>query len=982
MPLVEVGNEIVEFPDSMSPEEISAVIKTQFAGSQNAPPGQASAQLNPNLPGAADQQRAMVEAYARGDIGPAGYQIKGPTLPGQETYEELNQQPGISLDTQTGASAGLRGKLAMLGGETAQLKYLADKFGPENVRVDTEGTPIIRMPGEDGQPRDILVDERRMSAKDFMDLLPLVPEVAGAIFGVGKVRNIGKLGSLMGLKGAMRDVAAGAIGGQLAGGASDATAQAMAGQLPAVGEIAQRRAANAGLEMATGGLLSAGAAGARGLFQKVTGPFSGQAGPVQKAAIQAVEDIKGRTGIDLMLSPAERTGNELLSMGETFLSNVPGGKGKMSRALQQREETIRAFQGHIMGTAPLPESQAIGKRTVELFDRAADLKRQASTRAEQQAIKELDETILSEIDRLSVSDRQLIAPQVGKNIRAAITAKRDAFKDQSKQLYDLVAADPNGKKPIVPTVRLRSAIRSIEQELVKDAGRPVSITSMTSMTPRTEIQRDVIPILNRGDILAKLGGLKRLPDNMTLEEVRNARRAINDMIEAGQSLPDVPTRHLVKLADALTESMSDAVRGLPSGELKDKLARANKYYRDNHGQFREKGISDLFRTPDAGYVGDTEIVRRIVANGGNTDALLQAKRLLGEKSPEYAQLKRMALEAVYDTTLLDLDGKFAAASSVVDRISRLDKAVREELLDEPAIQSMSAVQRLAKSMGKGEIDLGVFKTALSGKRSLYSALEQARRAFTEQQKFFNNKVMKPFLKGEGDVTAIAPEDFVHKWLGLASIDQTKEAMNLIAREDPALMAGIRRKTIQDIFQSAARNPKGADVLRNLEGDPTAMVSAQRVYDNVFKDASTRSKYETVLDKTTMQNLEDYLKFEIAREAKEETARNAGGLVGGKITSDMLSLQAAGFYRFLKFRTAATILNSGLPLRYIGSNYTAPDVTILTPGIAASTPIIRGLVEEFGEESPALLQIIDGIAKGLTGQTQTDPQTGYSNPATP
>lgn len=982
MPLVEVGNEVVEFPDSMSPEEISAVIKQQFGGAQNAPPMSATATLNAATPGAQALQQQMVGAYGRGDIAPGGLQIKGPTLPGQETYQELNQAQGVPLDTQTGFPGADRAKMAMLGSDDSRLKFLVDRFGPENVRVDTEGTPIVRMTDEQGQPRDILVDERRMTGKDLLDMVDLAPELLGAMVGVGGGRGMGLLSKFKGLAGAARDVVAGAVGGQVAGGASDTISQAAAGQLPNMPEIAQRRAANAGLEMATGGLLSAGAAGARGLLQRVVAPFAGQAGPVQQQAVQAVQDLKSRTGIELMLSPAEKTGNEFLSMGETFLGNVPGGKGKMGRAMAKREEAIRAFQGYVMGTGSLPDNQAIGKRVVDLFDQTANAKRTASTAAEKEAVRQLDETILGELDRLSVADRQLLTPDVGRNIRTAVAAKRDAFKAESRTLYDLVAADPNGKKAIVPSVRLRNAIRDIEKELVKDAGKVVKeVSPILDAKGRPtvigeKLVRETIPALNRGDILAKLGGLKRLPDNMTLDEVRNVRRAINDLIEAGQSLPDVPTRHLVKLANSLTESMSDAVRGLPSGELKDKLARANKFYRENNGQYRESGIADLFRPTDApGYVGDAEVVRRIVANGGNPDALFQAKRVLGDASPEYAQLKRMALEAVYDTTLLDLDGKMASASAIVDRITRLDKSVRKELFDDVAIANLSAVQSLAKHLGKGEIDLEVFKTALAGKTKLYQALDKARKAFQDQRRVFNNKVMQPFLRGEGDVTAIAPEDFVHKWLGLASVDQTKEAMNLIAREDQALMSKIRRKTIQDIFQSAARAPKGEDILRNIEGDATAMVSAKSMYNAVYKDPAAVAKYKAVLGPTTMQNLEDYLKFEIARETKNAIGKNAGGLVGGNITADILSGSPQGIVRAGKFRLAAAILNSPLPLRYLGSNVEIPDITTITPLIAASEPIMRQLVEEFGDESPGLIRMLDTMARGLTGQTQPGTQPG-------
>jgi hypothetical protein len=119
----------------------------------------------------------------------------------------------------------------MIKSKNDQLDLLRRTKGGENVRMSPEGEFIYRTTDDEGKQRDVLVDERGMGLKDFIDVLKEAPALALSIM---TTKNI-PVGSI--LKQAL--VGAGTYAG--AAGLTEVGGRAAAGAPLEVGETIKRR---------------------------------------------------------------------------------------------------------------------------------------------------------------------------------------------------------------------------------------------------------------------------------------------------------------------------------------------------------------------------------------------------------------------------------------------------------------------------------------------------------------------------------------------------------------------------------------------------------------------------------------------------------------------------------------------------------------------------------------------------------------------
>ena len=165
------------------------------------------------------------------------------------SFEDLLQESKIAdedadFDYETGATSGLRALVSF--GETEEEKeaILLKKVGKEGYTKDSKGrlalTPIgQKKVGMQPSDKNVVLEEKGFSARDFADLAGVVPETVGSI-----------VGGILGLPGGVFGSAAGAAAGAATGQAAEEGIEALLGvqqqTLPEVGKDLAKEAALAG----------------------------------------------------------------------------------------------------------------------------------------------------------------------------------------------------------------------------------------------------------------------------------------------------------------------------------------------------------------------------------------------------------------------------------------------------------------------------------------------------------------------------------------------------------------------------------------------------------------------------------------------------------------------------------------------------------------------------------------------------------------
>jgi hypothetical protein len=153
----------------------------------------------------------------------------------EEAYMRRTEEPGVPLDVNTGADLMTRLKLSVIKSKNDQLDLLRRTKGGENVRLSPEGEFIYRVTDDEGKQRDILVDERGMGLKDFVDIAKEAPALAASIM---TTKNI-PVGSIL------KQAFFGALSYAGVAGLTEVGGRAAAGAPLEVGETIKRRGEDA-----------------------------------------------------------------------------------------------------------------------------------------------------------------------------------------------------------------------------------------------------------------------------------------------------------------------------------------------------------------------------------------------------------------------------------------------------------------------------------------------------------------------------------------------------------------------------------------------------------------------------------------------------------------------------------------------------------------------------------------------------------------
>ena len=366
------------------------------------------------------------------------------------------------------------------------------EYGQGNVRLVGD-TPIVRTVGEDGNPRDIVVDEDSMTWDDLADMGVAVPEIAGALGVVlsrgraarGKPLPKGWLGRIGGF---LKESALAATGGQAAGGVTDLTTRlrdmpnTFGSSLPEKAEaidpmeIVKTRLFLGMIDTATGGAGElAGFAVMRGA-NMARNPFAGSRGQKQSDMIAAAKFLEENV-IDAAGNPVKildnlplgaTTGNRLVSRIEGWSETILARSGPMAKKEEELVKTMRDALNVIVAKDKFPSDYDIGAKIISGFkdvsSKAGKAEKVATWEVSRVGSKEVRDALNLQAGKDSLHLRE----KAGETVRAAVIKKRnDAKTKHFAPLYDNVSNLVNqlDDPSIVSFGKVNNLIKKIEGHL-------------------------------------------------------------------------------------------------------------------------------------------------------------------------------------------------------------------------------------------------------------------------------------------------------------------------------------------------------------------------------------------------------------------------------------------------------------------------------------------------------------------------------------
>lgn len=900
----------------------------------------------------------------------------------ERAYREQAEEPGVPLDIESGVSPWERFMLSFRREKESQVKYLQNKYGENNVRLDPNGELIVRALDPSTQKaRDILVDPQKMSAKDLIDIAGAIPEIAASMVAIRTGRGVAP--GLKGLGALGRDVLAGALGGESAGLLKDVGVQSYdyGGPPPNIPKIAKERAAMGLGDIAMGTATMA----VPRLFNFARAPLAGAAKSVQFDNLAAKEYVKSKYGIDIPQTIGEMTGSPLFTRSETFFEKLPGGSEPFRALRAEQEDALRKLQLIMMGKQP-PTDEAAGRAMIDALMAKIAPVQTAVTGAERELAQAGTKGIEKIVSDVTMPESQVLREETGKAIREGVIARRDAAKAEADKLYGIVRSLPGGTGKVFEGEGLQDSFKSILKNLpsVEETTEvPTGILGprgepLMATTTGKKLLKEFVP----PNIVSRLREITSLESpKFSLSDLQQMRREVYDDIEKGSGVPGLGTHYLNDIGKALTRAIDDGINGLPTGDLKTALQNANSFYKEKVIPFNRIGLTELFRNPDeAGGLSNTEVLTRVFGGGKATQNYNLMKEVLGPASPEFTRLKRAVADNILDRSRYPGEELIDPQSF----LSNIYNFKREfgEMADDIFGKKLTDLFTQAKVAGIGNIadkvnarDFAKLITDPSPTATKLRALIQAEK---ERDTLYKNEILRLVAKGELPDKGINPVDFVNRFVELGTPTQIKQAMDLLA-DKPDLVNDIKAKVVEKVFRDAARPATPGDIGKLLSGDPTRIVSATSVFKQI-EDPNVRDKIVNIIGKDTYEDLRNYLKIHAAGEVKETSYKAAGGLAAGQ----QITAMERHLGRFVKSTGINYIVSNLLTNPAMRSWLGQIKTTRADPGFWAtlfSSPVfLRQVAKDFPGEKGSLFvnsvkHAMDQWVKQTGGQPQEQPETG-------
>lgn len=837
----------------------------------------------------------------------------------EKEFIAKERQLGVPLDVNTGLPAGQRAKMSFERNPEKRAEWLSKQPGIESVRRTSSGDGIIvRVKDDQGNPRDILADERGFTMKDFADLAGDLPQITAAALlayftgGLGLTAQALTVGGGTAATGATQDIAV------RKGSGRDV-------DLP---EIAAARGIEAGLNTA----LPLIPAGGKRLAQVVIGPFGRSVGPLEIEAKQAAE----RLGVPLTAS--QLTGSKAVARVEQFTKELPLG-GPLVEQAKAQDEAIRKVRNYLLGGEPetVPTSQEIAERT----SGALAERRQGAETVAALKRREAEKTGEGEITRVLESELPVgsVTPsQAGNAVRSRVIALRDDFKKRVNEAYAKVYSLPGADEAFVPSAPVKTLVNDIRQS-------------------STEATEALVPEIRR---IFQVG--ETIPDNMTLKQATELRSVIGDTLGKPAALPGISESYKERLYGALSESINEGVKKAPNPEIGQALSEAQTLYKNEFHKFEQPGVKDLFSetAPGKGFqVGDTQVAQRIVSGKGNVDQLRVYKDLLGANSPEYQGLLRSAVTEMMDESRFGRE--FIDAGSFLNKLKGMSPEFRKEAIGPIEKELVDNAQLIELAQGKKipELDFERILNARPGK--VASVVRDVVEEQAAIDRYYSSSLMKQLTDGRFNPASFNADEFVGRFVDNASVKDLRQVMTQLRALDKELPDMVRRRSMLELLEKASADLTPEDKL-------TGEIS--RYSEDKLKSllsGPSGEKYRTLLGAETMDTLQDLTTIEASREKARSMAKASGQLVYSNILAALMDFKLGEVPRIVKNRILAGALTTPGVRAWLTSQNKIPATPTIRKAVFASPPVIRSIIQEFKDEPDTLGQVLDAIKYSPSGE---------------
>ena len=956
-----------------------------------------------------------------------------------------------------------RGRMAMRrtpGDKQSFLEHTLN-YGEGNVRLVGD-TPVVRTVDENGNPRDIVVDEDSVTWDDLADIAGAIPDVAGALAVLIPRARMGKplpKGWLGRVGGFLKESAYAALGGQSAGGIADISTRlrdmpntinsSISEKIDAVNpeEIVLERLKLGMIDTATGGAGElAGFAVMRGA-NLMRNPFAGSRGQKQSDMIAAakfmeqnlVDEAGNPVKILDKLPLGATTGNRLVSRVEGWSETILARSGPMAKKEEELVRTMRDALNVIVAKDRFPDDYDIGAKIVSTFQdgmsKLGKVEKTASWNVSRVGSKEVRDALNLQAGKDSTHLRE----KAGETVRAAVIKKRDEAKSNHfNPLYDNVSnlVKQLDNPEIVSFGKVNNLIKRIEKHLptadvplnpqgtlevvkqqtrtgkgklvrVKDVELETAIEGGVTSRKKTTTVRgekgDVDYVITEnaeklgrddlGDVTKILGKTTKgkkihpayYPDNVrsflrefsemqTLEQAKQARTIINDAIRDSNAMPGVSQKWLRDISSEITDAIEDSVNNLPTPELKNALKQANGVYRHNHAQFRDSRLTKYFKTPDeAGFIGNEGIINELLAKpDGDTWKALKDYMTVGMKNADgvASPASKEMIDAWESLKLSYMDGILRSASKDGhgDQIdfAALLKTLKQVNSKAPTILNdvfgakLGKVQKIAnqtqelmspKSSQSYVLDRDLVEGYLRTSTKSKDAIDKLLNIQKERDKWLENEIIGPFLKGDSGALENVPVDrivdrFIERGTNKGAVASFMEELKLAPGGDE-MTEGIQRRVIAKLLQkSRQRKPTGVDdPIGFYSTIPTEMVSGNLLTKEM---KNNKDFYEMVLEKDQIAILDAIGKVSQGVETRDEIAGVAGSLYAGGLYRQLLTDKKktlSASYELGKIWLVSAALASK-PIRSWGYREVAwKEPQWMYRGLLLTPPVIRALYND-------------------------------------
>lgn len=798
----------------------------------------------------------------------------------ESALETLGRREGVPFDIESGA--GFMARLAQGAAFNREEKRALLMRNPNvtNVRFNSLGEPVLTIKDPDtGDVKDVLANPVGFDASDFAFIAANAPEmVAGGIAAMGRkastesVKGIQALGRwLLSSKKVVPSAARAAGAGQMAGAIQDILSRPALGLPTEMGEIGKQRAIG-GLADLVFGL---GMGGGGKVASRVISPFDRQ--PIRVNA-EAAQELWKRAGVDLDFTPAELTQNPFMLRSEAFMTQKPGSSAPFDKLLADRREALGKAQGILLGTDPslVPHAEVAGRMAMEGVESKLAPLDWAISRETKAVLDAASADISKSLRATTGVAGPVKQSAVGARLFESANARLEAFRAQDRELYNAVYDNPLVSGRNIDATPLSKDAKSILSEVAaveKQVEKPTGIVGPEG-TPITKEVSETKPFSSFVDSGA-MNKLRQLSESeggtVSLRDLIELRRDIDDDLFRGGALGGLPERRLQTIRDAITKRIKGGLQELDeSGKLLKSWETANKHHAENIRRFKEVDIVEMFRGPQQnGVLGLNEVVERGLRD---PDRWQSYRDFFGETSREMNFMRRIFADRIVGRTG---DSQSVDAAGF---LRRLDSAMEKspDIVDDVfggEISRLKGFAKAAEQAGRKEVNVDELADLIDQKSLTREKLQNLMDAQANRSKEYENEIFRTIGKGLTGPDAIRPNEFVDKIIfGNTEPGNISSLVSKLS-DQPETLDAIRQRTLLKIFNDAQGGPLGKETLTATGLEP------------FLKDVTAR-RLEPILGAETMTRLRalsDYLK---PGESKEKTFRFAGQMSASSQVSQL------------------------------------------------------------------------------------------------